>query len=686
MKPRLAFLTLFTLGLALALSASQGKLTYDKYHNPEDVAALLKSWSSQYPDLTKLLNIGKSAGKRDIYVLQIAAKKKGHPEPDTRPGVLISANVEGIHLIGTEAALGLAEKLLTQYGSDKKITFILEKRTVYVAPLLNPDAARQYFSNIKWEKRSNDTPIDEDVDGLLDEDVPDDLDKNGLITQMRVKDPEGKWIPDPGDPRLMRQADAKKGETGIYKIYPEGLDNDGDGKYNEDPPGGIEINRNFPHDFEYHVKSAGSWPTSAAETIVLFKFLVSRPNIAMVLNFSTENTILNLQQTGRARSAGGKVKVPDRFAEFLGLEKGREYEIQELIDVLNSLDIFGGREVDESLIAMMLGLGPAMAIDNQDMPVIEAVQKEYKDALKEAKLDYPEKRAKGVGKGSFTAYGYFQLGVQIFSTDLWGIPEPKKDPSKEKDVLTVDKLKEMTSEDFIALGEEKIQAFLEEQGAPPNFKAAMLIKMVESGKVTPKKMVEMMEKMPQRPGAGAKGDEHPDSYILEWSDSNLDGKGFVDWKTFKHPTLGEVEIGGFIPYLRTTPPPSEIKKTANFHIDFYIDLMGRLPDLDFKEIKIETADENLFHVTAYLTNHGWFPTSTAQGRKARSNWPITVRLKTAEGQSLFSGRTVVTIPFIGGSGDVKKAEWTIRGKKGTNITITADSPKLGQIKKTVVIQ
>ncbi len=527
--------------------------------------------------------------------------------------------------------------------------------------------------------------MDDDLDDLIDEDGPEDLNNDNTVTQMRVKDPEGTWIQDPAQPRLMRRADAKKGEKGIYKIYAEGLDNDGDGEYNEDPPGGVEINRNFPHDFEYYVNAAGLWPVSQKESVALVNFLVSHPNIAMVLNFSTENTFLNLQQTGRAQAAGDKFKVPARFASFLGMDPNKEYTMQEIIEILKGSGIFGGGEIDESMVAMMLGLGAAMNIDRQDMPFIQEVQKDYKDALKKAELNYPENRAKGVIKGSFAACCYYQYGVQVFSSDLWAIPEPKKKPAAEdKDALTVEKLKTMSSEDFLALDEEKIEAFLKKQGAPPNFKASMLINMVKSGRITPERMVQMMEKMPKKPAA--EEGEHPDSYILKWSDTALKGKGFVNWTPFKHPTLGDVEIGGFVPYLKTTPPPSEIEKTIDFHTDFYIKLMDRLAELKIKETKVEPLEDGLYKVTIYLTNPGWFPTSTAQGRRARTSWPIRVELKTTKGQSLFSGRSIVNIPFIGGSGDTKKAEWTIRGKKGSKITIQANSPNLGSVKTTVVLQ
>jgi hypothetical protein len=673
------------LSLALFIAAAPGELTFDQYHQPNDVFSLLKSWNAKYPQLTKLINIGKSSGKSDMFVLRIAVQGKGSLNPDSRPAVFISANVEGYHLVGTEAALMLTEKLLAKYSSDKKITSFLEKRTIYVAPLLNPDVAQAYFSKMRYERRRNTHPMDDDLDELIDEDGPDDLNKDGLITQIRVKDPEGMMIPDPSDSKLMRRADPFFNDTATTEIYTEGLDNDGDGLYNEDPPGGVEINRNFPHDFEHYVKPAGLWPVSQKETIALVQFLVSHKNIALVLNFSTENTFLNLQQTGQAKAAADKVKVPARFASFLGLDPDEEYTLKEIVDIINASGIAGGQEVTESMVASFLGLGAAMSIDREDMAIIQEVQKDYKEALKKAELGYPENRAKGVRKGSFVAYCYFQYGVPVFSADLWAVPEPKKEPEeKDKDALTIEKLKTMSSDDFLALDDKIIEDFLKEQGAPANFKAPMVKDMVKAGKVTPEQMVKMMESMPKKPAT--KEGEHPDSYILKWSDEVLKDKGFVDWKPYAHPTLGEVEIGGFVPYVKVNPPSSAMKKTIDFHSDYFIDFMSRMPQLEIEETQVEDQGNGVYQVTVYFTNTGWFPTSTAQSRRAMAAWPIRAELKQSQGQSLFSGRSVVNIPFIDGSGGTKKAEWTIRGKKGSRITITAGSPNLDMVTTTVVLQ
>lgn len=678
MNRRLCHTLIYFLPLILVFPVFSG----EKYHNPGEVNQALKAWSTQYGKITKLINFGKSTSGNDILGLQIAAPNPGGSVPDGRPAVFVTANLEGNHLIGTEAALRLTEKLISGYEQDQKINKLLQNRTVFIAPLLNPDVADFYFEKIKFERSFTPSPIDDDLDGVIDEDGPDDLNNDGFITQMRVKDPEGTMLADPNESRLLRKADAKKGETGIYKVYSEGLDNDGDGLYNEDPKGGVELNRNFPHDFEYNVKRAGLHPFSEAETTALVKFMLSKSNIAMVLNFSSENSILNLQQTGKAQAGGNTVTASGAIAAMIGMEEGKEYEMEEAIDIINKSGLVpAGMEVNESLVAMIFGLGPAMTIDNQDMPYIQEIQKQYKDAIKEAELDYPENRAKGVIKGSFSAYCYFQFGVPVFSVDLWQVPEPKKEP--QKDALTADKLKEMSSDEFIALGEEKIAAFLKEQNAPDNVKPAMVLEMVKSGRLKPAQMAEMLEQMPKKPRTEG---EHPEAYILNWASDARKDQGFVDWKPFTHPTLGEVEIGGFLPYTKTVPPPELIESTLDFHTDFYIGLIDKLGEIELVKTDVETLGDGVYKLTAYYTNNGWFPTSTAQGRRARTAWPIRVELKLTDDQNLFSGNRVVTIPFIGGSGDVKKAEWTIQAKKGSKVSITAGSPRLGEIKTAVALQ
>ena len=681
MQRRILCTTIALLALAAGLPAQkEAPPAGFSYRSPAAVATTVREMAARYPQLVKVLSLGRSAAGTDIPILQIAASGAGKPDPSRRPAVLVSANLEGLHLIGTEAALSLAGKILAGYGKDKAVTALLDARTVYLAPLLNPDAAQAYFAPVKVERPANGRAVDDDADGVADEDGPEDLNHDGLITQMRVKDPEGAWIVDPKESRLMRLADPLKGEKGVYALYSEGIDNDGDGKINEDPAGGVEPNRNFAHDFEYSTKAAGLWPVSEPETRGLAEFLFSHSNIGLVLNFSTENTLLNMQQTGQAKPGADRVKVPKQFAGFLGLDPDQEYSLKEIVELLKGMGLGGGMEITEEMVAMFLGMGPAVTIDRLDQPVLDSIQKDYKDGLKAAKLEYPEKRAKGVGRGSFAAFAYFQYGVPVFSVDVWGVPEPKK-KEEPKDALTADKLRTMTSEEFIALGEDKIDAFLKAQGAPPNLKAAAIIGMVKGGQVTPAKMAEMMDKMSKKPGA--EGEDNPEAYLIQYSDAALGGKGFVNWTPVKHPTLGDVEVGGFVPFLKVDPVTPEAQAWVDFHADFFLKLMSRMPNLEMGEAKVKALGEGLYDVDLFLTNSGWLPTSTAQGRRARRAWPIRVTLKLGQGQALVAGRPIENIPFLNGSGEVKKLSWTLKAGKGSKVVFTAWSPRLGTVEKTV---
>lgn len=100
----------------------------------------------------------------------------------------------------------------------------------------------------------NDRKVNDDLDLKADEDGPDDLNGDGIISYMRYKDPEGAMIVDPDDDRLMIRVDPIKGIRGEYKVIYEGIDNDKDGLINEDGPGGVVINRNFPHDYKHYTR------------------------------------------------------------------------------------------------------------------------------------------------------------------------------------------------------------------------------------------------------------------------------------------------------------------------------------------------------------------------------------------------------------------------------------------------
>jgi hypothetical protein len=220
---------------------------------------------------------------------------------DDKPALLILAGAYGPQVSSSEVALRLVRDLARDPGAAQW----LAQRTVYVVPRLNPDATEAFFGAVRWERTGNDTTFDDDRDMAADEDGPDDLNGDGLITMMRVKATDGEWIPDATDPALMRRADATKGERGIYRLLIEGRDDDADGQYNEDAVGGTDLSKNFGHNYRFFSENAGLHPFSADETRAVAEFVSTHDNIAAVYVLGMQDNLIKAWEGRRVPGIGG---------------------------------------------------------------------------------------------------------------------------------------------------------------------------------------------------------------------------------------------------------------------------------------------------------------------------------------------------------------------------------------------
>ena len=132
---------------------------------------------------------------------------------------------------------------------------------------------------------------DDDKDFVFDEDPYEDLNKDGFITLIRIKDPSGKYVESDEDKRIMVEADLSKGQTGSYLLFTEGIDNDKDEKFNEDGEGGVNFNRNFTFNYEEFGLNAGFYPVSEPETKAVADFLFNHFNIYMTIAFGPQDNL-----------------------------------------------------------------------------------------------------------------------------------------------------------------------------------------------------------------------------------------------------------------------------------------------------------------------------------------------------------------------------------------------------------
>nr|WP_314857689.1 M14 family metallopeptidase [uncultured Undibacterium sp.] len=343
------------------------------YRNFETIEKQLQSLAQKYPERVKLQSVGKSAGGRSLYFVQIAGA--GKVNADKRPALFVGANIAGFHHTGSEAAMHLIETLAN--SNEKKIEDLLSKRTIYVAPILNPDAHKGLFATPRQLRAGNDGKLDRDLDGLMAEDGADDLDGNGIITQMRIKDSSGDMVIDPKDPRRMIKADVSKGERGTHRVFIEGKDDDKDGVYNEDGIGGAHPDRNFPAGFPVADTSAGAWPGVTPEAKATMDAVLSHKNIAMAVVFGPANQLLS------APTGFDRITPP--------------------------------------------GATPAAEVNKleaDDLKVLANLGETYKKSLDQAGLD-SKRSAKQTGKGSLANWLYFHYGVQTIELDVWGAPVAK---------------------------------------------------------------------------------------------------------------------------------------------------------------------------------------------------------------------------------------------------------------------
>ncbi|KAI1292121.1 Carboxypeptidase M [Halotydeus destructor] len=146
MKPAMWYMsTLFVAILYIYLLAIQyvrgdhevrGAIDFN-YHNHAEMTRILRNYSSRYPDLTQLYSIGKTVNDRDIWVLLIS--KNPESEVLLKPNVKYIGNMHGNEAVGRELLLHLIDYLLSSYGTDNYVTYLLDNTRIHIMPSMNPD-------------------------------------------------------------------------------------------------------------------------------------------------------------------------------------------------------------------------------------------------------------------------------------------------------------------------------------------------------------------------------------------------------------------------------------------------------------------------------------------------------------------------------------------------------------------
>ena len=292
------------------------KLDFNRWHDTDELYADMKRLQTAFPKFLKLESIGKSHDGRDLMLMTINNPATG---PETgKAAMYIEANIHGNEIQGGEVCLYTIWYLMENYGRIADVTRLVDERVFYIIPTVNPDGRQYFMESPGGNARSGHVPVDDDNDGLFDEDAPEDINGNGIVEQIR------QYVPGQGNYRISRaNPDVLEpvpfGATGDYILLgQEGTDNDGDGMVNEDGPGSYDGNRNWPSDWQpvYVQNGAMDYPFQLPEAKAVADFLKAHPNIAGVQSYHNSGGMI---LRGPGAEAVGEYPATDvRFYDELG--------------------------------------------------------------------------------------------------------------------------------------------------------------------------------------------------------------------------------------------------------------------------------------------------------------------------------------------------------------------------------
>ena len=272
--------TLLILALALGGHASAepvAPLPYDHILRYDELTKLLHEWADARPNLVKLESIGTTPMGRPIWFLTLTSDATGPAQE--KPALIVDGNMHATEWAGGVAALHFVRKLLDSYGSDERVTRLLDTRTIYVLPRMTPDGVDATLDQGRFI-RSVDRPYPSALPqpGI----IPSDVNGDGRSLFMRFRDPNGPWKPYVRDARLLvpRAPDETGGD--YWRVLPEGMIEGYDGVTiaNEPEHEALDFGANFPADRgETPSQTAGTHPTSEPEVAAYVAAIARRPNI-----------------------------------------------------------------------------------------------------------------------------------------------------------------------------------------------------------------------------------------------------------------------------------------------------------------------------------------------------------------------------------------------------------------------
>ena len=198
--------------------------------------------------------------------------------------------------------------------------------------------------------------------------------------------------------------------------------------------------------------------------------------------------------------------------------------------------------------------------------------------------------------------------------------------------------------------------------------------------------------------------DHPvedDLKMLKWADKELKGKGYIDWYKFKHPQLGDVELGGWDKiYAFRNPPPHLLEKEIAKFPDWLIWNTLISPKLELVDAKADKIGADTYSIKLVVQNTGYLPSYVSkQALKHKSSRGVVGEIELPAGVELVSGKARELAGELEGraykhtlmsfwtdttpTADRCVIEWVVKGAAGSVVKLVAKHERAGAVRVDV---
>jgi PKD repeat protein len=117
---------------------------FDNYPTYGQYEQIMLQFQTTYPNICKLVNLGTLPSGRKILALKISDSLS---KRENEPQFLYTSTMHGDETAGYPLMLKLADLLLSSYGSNPRLTYLVNQTEIWINPLANPDGTYRGGNN-----------------------------------------------------------------------------------------------------------------------------------------------------------------------------------------------------------------------------------------------------------------------------------------------------------------------------------------------------------------------------------------------------------------------------------------------------------------------------------------------------------------------------------------------------------